>query len=550
MMLSICRVLSFWLLGSSISLTSGSPASSYEPVLDAARRNEFQIFNTVHSAMRQWGSSVNPNGLSFFLAVVPEGNLFYHGSDYPGLPERFEWLAFEVEHASWFAQSIDPLPDDGDSPLPLGYKPAPWTWQLFNSEIEEAQMLQAHASHVTEDSNYQHRLVAAAEGDNDGEDKEKPKPLPSRGYFQTYRPERPLKLIYIDGMAAAKTRWGTLDSQDLILLEGAEKNITKRPGFGEIFRAESLCKMATEWGIDGWVRMEAGFEIIYCGFAPGAGLQFVSQHGSAFANETAKPFREAPILYFEWLRVAAQRYHGMSSGRIEVDWSSMLSAFAYDVNITYPDLELRLPRLVEATEEEGKSIKTRLGEVVARRKHSTNATVDWQGVVDQFITRFSDRIHFITYGNLSAEALWAEVGTLINSFLDYPADKNASISSPESATLCIRHYLDAPIIRRDLWTPEDAAIHAALEVVADKVCSSLFQIKSILDSTGSGNKSALLRSREVASALMEQLQWTTWKECGRCASSGQFCYIPMPAGTLEDFHSPRCKGLDDIKRYY
>jgi hypothetical protein len=64
-------------------------------------------------------------------------------------------------------------------------------------------------------------------------------------------------------------------------------------GFGLIFGTESLCKMAVEWGIDGWVRMEAGFEIIYCDFTPGAGLRFLSQHGSAFADETGKPSRVA-----------------------------------------------------------------------------------------------------------------------------------------------------------------------------------------------------------------------------------------------------------------
>jgi hypothetical protein len=53
---------------------------------------------------------------------------------------------------------------------------------------------------------------------NSVEDKAKLKPPlylpppPSRGYFQTYPGEHPLKLVYIDGMAAPKTMHGTLDS--------------------------------------------------------------------------------------------------------------------------------------------------------------------------------------------------------------------------------------------------------------------------------------------------------------------------------------------------
>lgn len=30
--------------------------------------------------MRQWGSSLNHNGMSFFMATVPTGTRFYHGT--------------------------------------------------------------------------------------------------------------------------------------------------------------------------------------------------------------------------------------------------------------------------------------------------------------------------------------------------------------------------------------------------------------------------------------------------------------------------------------
>ena len=146
--------------------------------------------------------------------------------------------------------------------------------------------------------------------------------------------------------------------------------------------------------------------------------------------------------------------------------------------------------------------------------------------------------------------LWGEIGTLINPFLDYPADINASTPSPASIMLCTRYYLDASLLRKDTWTPEDAAIFVALEVVADKICSSLFQIRSLLASIRDAEV-ALLRSREVAGALMEQLQWTAWKECGRCASSAQFCLIPIfPVGSVEDYYSPKCKGIEDMEESF
>jgi hypothetical protein len=404
----------------------------------------------------------------------------------------------------------------------------------------------------TEDFNTQHRLVGTVE---DGDDRERSKPPPATcGYFQTYRADRPLKLIYIDGMGAAKGSWGTLDSQNL-LLEGIGRNTTEGPNLGDFLYGKFLCKLGKEWGIDGWIRMECGFEIIYCDFAPGAGLELVSQHGTPFPNETSNSLWELKTLLFEVMRTAAKRYSGMSSGRIYVDWSSMVSAFAYSVNITNPDLERQdLPRLIEVTKEEREGIRTRLGEVVARRKHGETSTVDWQSVVDDIISRFSDRIHFMAHDNLSALALWGEVGTLINPFMDFPADMNASMPSPVSITLCTKHYLDAAMMRRDTWTPEDAAIFVAVEAVAEKICSALFQIRNLLGSSWSSpdrEGAALLKSQDLATALMQKLQWTTWKECGPCASSGQFCFIPMfPAGNPKDYYSPSCKGIEDMEEAF
>jgi hypothetical protein len=103
--------------------------------------------------------------------------------------------------------------------------------------------------------------------------------------------------------------------------------------------------------------------------------------------------------------------------------------------------------------------------------------------------------------------------------------------------------------RKDAWTPEDTVIFVAIEVVSEKICLSLFQIRSLLYPTQSD--SSLLKSREIATELMEQLQWTTWKECGLCTRSGQFCFIPMfPAGNMKDYYEPSCKGLDDMEEAF
>ena len=84
-----------------------------------------------------------------------------------------------------------------------------------------------------------------------------------------YQTNRPLKLLYIDGMSATACDFGPLDTQDIILLNFTSDKID------EIKRAILLCELAEEWGVEGFIRMETGFEIIKCNFSDG--LDFVSR---------------------------------------------------------------------------------------------------------------------------------------------------------------------------------------------------------------------------------------------------------------------------------
>jgi hypothetical protein len=161
----------------------------------------------------------------------------------------------------------------------------------------------------------------------------------SRGYLHIYRTTRPLnKLVYIDGMSAGKTGMGTLDSQDFVL-----RNVSNGgdgPVFGDFERGQDLCEMGAELGIEGFVRMEMGFEIIFCEFSDGLVLESVRGRASG----KNKSFGRMPQL--ELLRGASMRYPGITAQRLILDYSGMVSAYWYDFNLTNPDPErLDLPRL-------------------------------------------------------------------------------------------------------------------------------------------------------------------------------------------------------------
>ena len=544
-------------------------AASQEPAgplpdIEAASSspNSFRIFNAVHSALRQWGSSIQHNGLSFFPVTVPEGNLFYHGGHDTERPDTFEWLAFEMEHASQFTRCYE-FDDPSNSSSVVNEDREMGRKLSLHGRVAsiQAESQQAHEGGeqiAFSPSDAQHALTRDDDHDKRPPNRRPGRPPSARGYLQTYRAARPLKLLYLDGMAAAKCNLGTLDSQDNILLVADDE---KDPIRREWERADGLCALAREWGsIDGFVRMEAGFEIIYCDFSAGAGLDLVSAHGSPWRNETHASAGEpvggewSVMGMFEWLRASAARYHGLPGGRAVVDFSGMVSAFAYDVNTTNPDADRPdLPRIVNASLEERRGIRDRVRDVLLARTGKAASTVDWQAVVDNIVTRFSDRLWFLAKGPLSARSIRSELAILLYPFLDFPDDTSLEqVSKPVER--CTDIHLSPVTQHQHLWTPEDRAVHAAVHSVSHSICSDLFAMRReahATNGTASGDEDAARTVRRLAQDLRSRLDWTTWKDCGRCPGPEQTCFVAMfPFGGVEDHFAPRCKRQDEVGMGY
>jgi hypothetical protein len=524
------------------SLSQATITEGLVPSEAAVERNAFQIFNAVHSAMRQWGSSVNHNGMSFMTVIVPEGQLLYHGCHTANRQtgvrgEGFEWLAFEVEHAEAFA-ALHVIRPPGHGGPPPGEGP-PLAPQLPLKEAIEEQLLSRRtwSSSITFGPVTEQKPWMAADDDDHGEY--------FRGYLHTYRASRPLRLLYLDGMSAGKGSWGAVDTQDHLLVP--LKN-TNDPMMGDFGRGQGLCRLAKDaWNgtIDGFVRMEAGFEVIYCDFAEGAGLDLVSIRGTPFPNETY--FSDmGDRAQFEWLRSVAQRYDGLPSGRIAMDWSSFVSVFFYDVNITNPDPERpELPRLLGVSKSDRADIRHRVGAVIGERL-GKNTAVDWQGIVDLVVTRYSDRL--LVLANTTAPVARGIVESLLGRFIDY-ADGG---STEHLVNRCAAQDLEAAMVMREYWTPEDGYIYHAIDFVSRAICSTLSRLRRHLheiEAKGGSNMNLEMdgTANLIISELMGKLQWTTWKACSKCASFDQVCLIAMfPWGGFKDHFSPSCRSAEDL----
>ncbi|KAK3306015.1 uncharacterized protein B0T15DRAFT_556643 [Chaetomium strumarium] len=483
-------------------------STNFGPSEAAARQNAFSIFNAIHSAMRQWGSSLHHNGMSLFLATVPAGVALYHGDSAPDPPPGPEWLAFEIEHAELFAHPRyeRPPPPRHRTPPPPGARQHP----LRLVHIEESQS---------------------------------PDPQPGHGYgyLHLYRTTAPLHLLYLDGTSAGKTAtMGTLDTQDLLL-----RLNRSAPAEDDAGRARALCDdVVVPWGLHGLVRMEAGFEIIKCaGFLDG--LEMISAQRRPVhrvlgqGEDNNNKGDRTRVERFEFIRAVAQRYRGIGAGRVVVDWSSMVSGLFYEVDLGEVDDDM--PRLVGLTDEELRGIRGRVEEVVGARKgREGKAVVDWQGVVDLVVGRYADRIRDMAEAVGSLEEMQGEVDSLLNTYIDYAVEDEGY---RESARRCAKHYTWSAVP----GTQEDKLILTAIETVMLDICSTLFEVRRVVVEDPAEHRDALRQAREAVQGLMGRLRWTRWKECVGCGHN-EVCFVPMwPFGDAPSHERPNCRNASTLE---
>ncbi|KAI1639145.1 hypothetical protein F4809DRAFT_596762 [Biscogniauxia mediterranea] len=333
-------------------------------------------------------------------------------------------------------------------------------------------------------------------------------------------------MLYIDGMSAGKTDMGTLDTQDLLLAINRSQT-----GWGERDRANDLCALAEEWRIDGFIRMEPGFEIIYCHFRDG--LKLISARTQA-GQDDAGSLSDGNVGKFQWATAAAQRYHGIGGSRVLLDYSSMVSAFFYPINLTNPDpARPELPRLTQATDAELAAMRERVAQNSFRlAPHARRRPVDWQGVADMVVARYGDRLPYMAATD-SLHLFKQEVNNLLNVYIDY-AEEDEGLAAARAR--CGEYYL-LPVSPR---TPEDRLIHAGIGSTLATICDALFDVRKLVVEDPEADESSLAAGKEIVKGLMAVLQWSKWKECGACKAD-EVCFIAMwPFGSAEDHFHPSC----------
>ncbi|KAL3463547.1 hypothetical protein BJX64DRAFT_298925 [Aspergillus heterothallicus] len=444
-------------------------AASPEPL-----KNANHIFNAIHASMRQWGSSIHHNGMSFFLASTPAGTRLYHGNADANPIQEIGWMAFEPEHAMVFARPPRRGPKDDDN------RPRQEVLGQENLEQDRA-----------------------------------------NGWLHTYQTTRELRLLYIDGTSAGKSRIGTLDLQDRIVF-----NDTIDGGVSmEDARARKVCELAgAEWQgrLDGVIRMAAGFEIILC--APEKILETVKimPVRKDEQNEGGNKLRAKSG---DMLRAITSRFNGIGGDRVRVYYEHFVTAYTFNLDL-WPK-NSTVPRLKHLSSEDLTPIRHNLTALILDHEPNITASVNWQFIADMIVARYGRFLQGLAHGQRhhtkhddANHTPRVQIKHLMAGFGD---------DIEESISLCSTQFLSMP-------TDNSPLAHKALYAISNKICSTLTPLQS---------ETVEKVVHDTVRGLMHDLDWTIWKECRGCKGD-EFCAIPIwPQGTQEDFEHPKCRKFDE-----
>ncbi|KAF7968255.1 hypothetical protein HWV62_31555 [Athelia sp. TMB] len=393
----------------------------------------------------------------------------------------------------------------------------------------------------------------------------------------TYAATRPLRVLYFDGFSASKQGGGVLDLQNVIVYgeaHGGERN----EWYGDIERGKLLCEWGIQYGIEGFVREEATYEVgsfieaftrlIWCDFA--VGLQLISATDMLMPADSNVPFTPAQIpdhddfsrqLTKSWsppdltpwltpyssqhawsMSRAATWHHVRPDGRVTLHPEHLVTLYdsAYSSLASNNRLSRLEHGLVDLSDDDQEAFLVELdGAIRAWNSGHGGSGVDWvtvaQAVVDRNGDRLSElRAFLLNVGpasNLTEAVSNARLVSfaLLMPYIDHgalfapgitPTDRSSVLASvSERCSFAFSGHVDAPFYR---LTFQEKRLKRAVEGVLRRICGFASEVLGealvVLEATPHDvdlAKRKLDAWREGLEELMDWLGWAMWERCPR-----------------------------------
>ncbi|KZT69221.1 hypothetical protein DAEQUDRAFT_268672 [Daedalea quercina L-15889] len=209
------------------------------------------------------------------------------------------------------------------------------------------------------------------------------------GTLFTFMTARELKLVYFDGCSANK-RGGVTDTQDILIW--GEIGHGREPWHSdpELDRIADACAWARKHRIDGFIRMEYDYEIMYCDFSQG--LALVSSLDTPSDAHLVPPLME--------VRHAGSRHNAFpGESRVQVDPTTLISFFdpaLASLTASRQGLSRMQYRVTHISKEDMARVRADITEVMSRDSREKSG-VDWLTLARVIQERFGDRLLYIQH---------------------------------------------------------------------------------------------------------------------------------------------------------
>ncbi|MBW0496029.1 hypothetical protein O181_035744 [Austropuccinia psidii MF-1] len=386
----------------------------------------------------------------------------------------------------------------------------------------------------------------------------------------TYLAKRPLRVIYFDGNSGALRPTGWLDSQYLLFYSEipTPEGSSSPELMDDYSRAKEMCEQSQQWGFEGVVRMNVGFEVIWCDFT--MGLELIrrinitdpfSSPGYGFPPTPDSPdrapefpagglsvFPSSPFAItapWEWQRSATWHYESPGEARVQLDYSSMVSFYDGVDSLARKRIQdhtvanRREQRLLGISPSDVKVVQARLRKILAQKEKEGWTTcadkVDWKTLLRTITNHYSGRLNAMSEVlNLANDHLNATAGALSIRQLTYGAlmpyfdmaDDKSNLSDSGSTTLshCSKAFTKAFYFTSLSVTPSEKALIGAIEGTLTGLCQTLIEVfvETIEDFSKDYSMNDILRWKNKIENLIKWLGWPEWhgcsKKCGKDVS--------------------------------
>ncbi|CDR40440.1 CYFA0S05e00518g1_1 [Cyberlindnera fabianii] len=485
--------------------------------------NASAVFNTVQGALRAKNSQIQPIGVGFIPAYIPEGTLLYHGNGDGEVPDGPEWIAMDHEFSYNFI---------GDRANPKGNR--------------------------TDD---RHGPPGGHKGPGDGHGGGKNSsrgggkwgkgnPLnPSNDHTTlfTFQVTKPLtRMILFDGSSAAKTDTGEMDQQGILARMDPEGSVNERTA------ADKICSWGKKFGLDGYIRIENGFEGVICDFKDklavvsnlkiewsndtlGLPLEFEGAKGDDYGNLTSQIKAMAS---YDWTKQG--NIHDKREGRIQLDFRG----FQTPVNKTYVSPDTYLRRILNISDDVKEEIITGL-ETFLIKGSNPSAGTDWQLMTTEIVDKFAPLLQML---NRSVSTFSEDESSLLNTaknltvfsnnfvrrFMnhEYANDSEAQLLHAKAdAVNEYVHFLQEP------QSESEILIYSSLYTVTSSIVDVMFssflagrdmlQTHYLKEAPLAGHIDQLKALKAQISRVISTIQWeSTFYRCDRVCDWDEICYTP------------------------